>query len=97
MKLANIDKTTGDIDGGTIVRNADGEPNGIFKDNATNLITSIIPPYSKETSRRALHAAMDYAVARGITQVHTMVTVDCACGFWRKNLGVDADKQGTRG
>ena len=36
MRLAGVDKNTPDTPGGTIVRLGDGEPSGIFKDNATN-------------------------------------------------------------
>ena len=36
MRLAGVDKNTPNTPGGTIVRLGDGEPSGIFKDNATN-------------------------------------------------------------
>ena len=125
LKLANVDKNTGDVVGGTIVRFGDetqdarndascgsnvgggkksensnsdiyaekDSPTGVLKDAAANLVKDILPPYTKEESRKALEAAMDYVAERGVTKVHTMVTVDCSCGLWPKNLGKDADKQ----
>lgn len=36
---------------------------------------------------------MKYVSERGVTKVHTMVTVDCQCGLWPNNMGRDADKQ----
>lgn len=36
---------------------------------------------------------MSYVASQGVTKVHTMVTVDCACGLWPKNLGKDAHLQ----
>ena len=52
-----------------------------------------IPPRSHADSCAALEAAMSYVAARGVTKVHTMVTVDCHSGLWPSNLGRDADKE----
>ena len=87
MRLAGITRYTENVNGGTIVRDDTGEPTGIFKDNATNLIASFIPKHSRSHQNKALEAAMSYVASQGVTKVHTMVTVDCACGLWPKNLG----------
>ena len=44
MKLAGVDKNTKDVPGGVIVRDAQGNPTGIFKDAAQGLIEKVIPP-----------------------------------------------------
>ena len=44
IAAANIDRRTKDIEGGTIVRDARGEPTGVFKDNAKSLIDAVQPP-----------------------------------------------------
>lgn len=93
LKLCGITNETLDIPGGTIVRNSECIITGIFKDNACNLITSYIPQHTTETCYKALDKAMNYVSSNGITKVHTMVTVDCVCGLWPKNLGKDADKE----
>ena len=38
LELAGVDADTADVDGGTIVRYADGRPTGILKDNAMTLV-----------------------------------------------------------
>lgn len=80
--VAGINKHTVEPSGGQIVRDLNGEPTGLFKDNAMNLIVSHIPAPSPQQLDRALDAAMIYVAARGIACVHTMVTVDCADGLW---------------
>jgi predicted amidohydrolase YtcJ len=72
IKLAGVDKNTGDVQGGTILRSPEGNPTGIFKDNATLLIEKVIPPPSEEQEDRALSAAMDYVASHGVTSVHHM-------------------------
>ncbi len=72
MKAAGVTNATKDVDGGTIVRDANGEPTGIFKDNATSLVERAVPDPTPEMSDRALRAAMDYVAANGVTSVHHM-------------------------
>lgn len=72
MKAAGVTKETKDVDGGTIVRDPNGEPTGIFKDNATSFIEGAVPDPTPEMSDRALRTAMDYVAASGVTSVHHM-------------------------
>ena len=74
LKAANITKDTPDIKGGTIVRSSNGEPTGIFKDNAMKLITRIIPEPSEEMKDKALKSAMQYVARQGVTSIHNMGT-----------------------
>lgn len=71
---AKVDRTTADVRGGTIVRDAHGEPTGIFKDNATGLIDRAVPDLTPEMSARALDAAMKYVAEQGVTSVQHMGT-----------------------
>src|SRR4051812_1077649 len=43
LRIAGVDRHTADIDGGTIVRDATGEPTGILKDNAESLVDRVLP------------------------------------------------------
>lgn len=70
MKLAGVDRTVKDVSGGAIGRNAAGEPTGIFRDNAMDLIYNKIPPASEEETDDALVAAMNYFAGNGVTSVH---------------------------
>jgi predicted amidohydrolase YtcJ len=72
LKAAGVTADTKDIDGGTIVRDAQGNPTGIMKDNAETFVDRAEPAPPKELTDRALDAAMRYVVARGVTSVHNM-------------------------
>ena len=48
LALANITRDTADVDGGTIVRDANGDATGVFKDNAMPLIARAIPPLTAD-------------------------------------------------
>ena len=56
MKFAGIDKNTADVKDGTIVRDKEGNPTGIFKSNAMPLILNKIP----ELTRKQKEAAKQY-------------------------------------
>jgi predicted amidohydrolase YtcJ len=58
--------------GGEIVRHPGGEPTGILKDNAAELIASVMPAISTELEDRALDAATAYVASHGVTGVHHM-------------------------
>jgi len=72
LKLAGIDKNTKDVPGGVIVRDADGDPTGILKDAAQELVERVIPAPSQDEIRSAIHAAEVYANAQGVTSVQDM-------------------------
>ena len=74
MKLAGISKDTPDIAGGSIVRDKNGNPTGIFKDNAMALINKVVPEQTAIMKDRALEAAMKYVAEQGVTSVHHMGT-----------------------
>lgn len=70
LKYAGIDKNTPDVEGGTIVRDENGELTGILKDNAMNLLLDKIPPMSTTQKNAAFSAAMTYFFSNGVTSVH---------------------------
>ncbi|ALN61441.1 amidohydrolase family protein [Lysobacter antibioticus] len=57
-------------EGGKILRDAQGRPNGIFIDDAMALIDKSRPPLDAASAERALILAMQEAVAHGLTGVH---------------------------
>jgi predicted amidohydrolase YtcJ len=88
LRLARIGRTTRDIPGGTIVRDSrTGEPTGLLKDNARDLIERVKPTPSPAQSDSALMRAMRWAAAHGVTGVSTMSddpgTLSIA-GSWRE-------------
>lgn len=72
MKLAGVDRETRDVVGGTIVRDAQGNPTGIFKDAAKDLVERVIPPPTEAQVDAALLAAQKYALENGVTSVQDM-------------------------
>lgn len=72
MTAAKVDRNTKNVAGGEIVRDAKGNPTGIFKDNAMGLIDAAQPPRSAAEYDVALDSAMTYVAARGVTSVHNM-------------------------
>jgi predicted amidohydrolase YtcJ len=74
LAAAKVTKSTAEVPGGTIVRDANGEPTVIFKDNATKIVNQVVPEPTPEISDRALNAAMNYVAERGVTSVDHMGT-----------------------
>ena len=72
MKLAGVDAKTADVPGGVIVRDASGNPTGIFKDAAQELIYKAIPPMSHEQRIRVARRALEHAASLGVTSVQHM-------------------------
>ena len=73
LQLAGINKNIPDPDGGLIERNPEtGEPTGILKDNAMDMIFKIIPPLSPEENIEATLRALEEAGKFGITSVQDM-------------------------
>ena len=72
LQLAGVDASTVDVAGGEIVRDREGNPTGVLKDNAMALVESAIPRPSAAQQDAALDAAMDYLARQGVTTVHDM-------------------------
>src|SRR5437588_1729033 len=72
MKLAGVDAKTKDVPGEVIVRDASGNPTGIFKDAAQELINKAIPPMSHEQRIRVARRALEHAASLGVTSVQHM-------------------------
>ncbi len=75
LKLAGVDKTTPDPQGGQIVRDASGEPVGFLRDNAmypaqkayAAYMAKRTPAQARAEFREEVHLAAEDAVSKGIT------------------------------
>ena len=76
LRLAGVTRETQDVEGGTIVRDADGEPTGLLKDNAMDLVSRAIPEPSREMNLRAARAALREAARVGVTTIQDNSSVD---------------------
>jgi predicted amidohydrolase YtcJ len=70
MKLAGVTAATKDPAGGRIERGANGEPTGVFVDNAMSLIEKVIPPMSHDEMKSATLAAIAECNRLGLTALH---------------------------
>lgn len=70
IRAAGITRDTPDPAGGVIGRDARGEPNGIFKDNANPLWQRAVPPATDSENEEALRAGIALAHRNGFAQVH---------------------------
>ena len=70
MKLAGVTAATKDPEGGRIVRDAQGNPTGVFVDNATSLIERVIPSTGRPQLTKAVTAAIAEANKWGLTGIH---------------------------
>ena len=72
LKLANITAKTQDPAGGQIVRDAQGNPTGVLRDSAQDLVTKVMPAMTHAHRLRAIKQAMDHAASMGVTSVQDM-------------------------
>lgn len=76
MELAGIDKNTPDVPGGEIVRDKNGNPTGIFKDAAMELIGKVVPPLIIDEQGDDFVKGIEHATRFGVTQIHDMGSWD---------------------
>jgi predicted amidohydrolase YtcJ len=72
MRLAKVDAKTKDVPGGEIGRDAHGQPNGLFRDAAMNLVGKAMPALTHERRLRAIRKALEHAASLGVTSVQDM-------------------------
>lgn len=73
MQLAGIlNDSKKEIEGGKIIRDRAGMPQGIFVDNAIEIISSIVPAYTNAELKEMYQKAFKECVQFGLTSVHDM-------------------------
>jgi hypothetical protein len=72
LRLAGITRETADPPGGTIVRDAHGEPTGILKDAAMDPVYRVLPDDSQDEIVDAIRAAVRSAAVNGVTSIQDM-------------------------
>ena len=70
LRLAGIDRNTPDVPGGVIERDAAGEPTGIIKDAAKDLVQRAIGIPTTEQIDAMTRQGIALALSKGVTQVH---------------------------
>lgn len=90
LALAGIDASTPDPPGGEIVRDRHGQPTGVLKDAAMELVSRAIPPISPGQRRRAVRRAFEHAAQLGVTSLQDMGTEPGTIGLLDELRGEDA-------
>ena len=72
LKLTGITAQTPDPAGGVIVRDRQGNPTGVLKDAALDLLFKAVPPPSHNQRRHAIERALEHAASLGVTSVQHM-------------------------
>lgn len=73
LRAAGVTRATKDVPGGEIVRDPrTGEPTGILKDNALNLVYGAMPAPTDAQQDAALARALAFAGSKGVTAVNYM-------------------------
>jgi len=70
MELAGITKNSQAPDGGEIIRDDNGNPTGVFIDNAMDLIQKNMTPLTIKQQKKILLKAMNSLASMGLTSVH---------------------------
>ena len=90
LKLAGIDASTKDPEGGRIERDADGKPTGMLRENAMALVSSLMPAYPDEQVDTGLAKAQAEAISYGVTAM-----IDPSVEEWMLKGYSRADAAGT--
>lgn len=74
LKLAGIDQTTPDVEGGKVYRDKYGKPTGILLDKAIKLIYPFMPHLGLDETVKVTQGALQDALQKGITMIHNAAT-----------------------
>ena len=70
MRAAGVTRDSKDPEGGKILRDANGNPTGVFIDEAMELIDGSVPAASTEQEKARVLAAAQAIAATGLTEIH---------------------------
>jgi len=73
LEAAGITRDTEDPEGGEILRDADGNPTGLLRGAAVELVQEVIPPPSHAQRRAEALRALEEARRWGVTSIHDNV------------------------
>lgn len=84
MRRAAVARGVRDPDGGRVERNRNGDPTGVFIDNAQRLVRAAIPPPSRDQVKRAILDAQAEMHRWGLTAVHDAGSSRVAIGVYQE-------------
>jgi predicted amidohydrolase YtcJ len=84
LKAAEVTAKTADPAGGRIIRDAKGNPEGVFVDKAKALVDKVVPPPRPQDRDLALAKAQEVLLAKGVTGVADMGTSPADWAAYRR-------------
>jgi predicted amidohydrolase YtcJ len=84
IRAAGVTAKTADPSGGRIIRDAKGNPEGVFVDKAKELVDKVVPPPRPQDRDLALAKAQDVLLAKGVTAVADMGTPPADWATYRR-------------
>ncbi len=81
LEMAGITQDTVPPVGGKIDLDDDGEPTGVLRESAAELVSHFFYPVPKDVAKEALKLAMQAAIRAGVTSVSDFSTAGVAGGF----------------
>ncbi len=76
LKAAGITAATPNPEGGEILRGADGQPNGLLRGTAVQLVRKVMPPASYAQRKAEALRALEEARRWGVTTIHDNTSFD---------------------
>jgi len=77
LQRAGVSGSTGDPEGGQILRDAAGSPTGILLETAMDLVSACVPDPTSEQLADMMAQAQDHALRRGLTMIHDFDDPSC--------------------
>lgn len=82
LKLAKVTVATKDPEGGEIGRDGTGQPNGILRETARDLLAGIIPAPTADIRRKAIQEALQDMAQAGITSIQDNSDAENGDAYW---------------
>ncbi len=82
LKMAHVTLASKDPEGGEIGRDLSGAPNGILRETAQDLVSSILPAPTPEKRRQAIEAALQDIARSGVTSVQDNSDSENGEAYW---------------
>ncbi len=82
LKMAHVTLASEDPEGGEIGRDLSGAPNGILRETAQDLVSSILPAPTPEKRRQAIEAALQDIARSGVTSVQDNSDSENGEAYW---------------
>lgn len=72
LEIAGINSNTTVPNGGIIIKDDEGSPNGLLVDNAMNILDEFIPDFTENQLRKFILKGLNICLNAGLTAVHDM-------------------------